>query len=47
MIFVEIMHPHDAPAAVNASSNKGAELDYEPRGPHRRDNVQLRPAASG
>jgi indolepyruvate decarboxylase len=48
MIFVEsIMHPHDAPAAVIASSNKGAELDYGPRGPHRRDNVQLRPAASG
>jgi indolepyruvate decarboxylase len=44
MIFVEsIMHPHDAPAAVITSSNKGAELDYGPRGPHRRDNVQLRP----
>ena len=48
MIFVEsIMHPHDAPAAVIGSSNKGAELDYGPRGPHRRDNVQLRPATSG
>ena len=48
MIFVEsILHPHDASAAVITSSNKGAELDYGPRGPHRRDNVQLRPAASG
>jgi indolepyruvate decarboxylase len=46
MIFVEsILHPHDAPAAVITSSNKGAELDYGPRGPHRRDNVQLRPAS--
>jgi indolepyruvate decarboxylase len=44
MIFVEsIMHPHDAPATVITSSNKGAEVDYGPRGPHRRDNVQLRP----
>jgi indolepyruvate decarboxylase len=48
MIFVEsIMDTCDAPAPVIASSNKGAELDYGPRGPHRRDNVQLRPAASG
>jgi indolepyruvate decarboxylase len=45
MIFVEsIMDPHDAPAAIASSSNKGAELDYGPRGPQRRDN-QLRPAA--
>ena len=44
MIFVEsIMHPHDAPAAVIISSNKGAELDYGPRGPQSRQNVQLRP----
>jgi indolepyruvate decarboxylase len=48
MIFVEsIMDSQDAPAAVISSSNKGAELDYGPRGPHRRDNVQLRPAVSG
>jgi len=45
MIFVEsIMDPHDAPAAVIISSNKGAELDYGPRGPQHRENVQLRPA---
>jgi indolepyruvate decarboxylase len=44
MIFVEsIMDPHDAPAAVTRSSNKGAELDYGPRGPQRREN-QLLPA---
>jgi indolepyruvate decarboxylase len=45
MIFIEsIMDPHDAPAAVIHSSNNGAELDYGPRGPQRRDNAQLRPA---
>jgi indolepyruvate decarboxylase len=44
MIFVEsIMDRFDAPAPVIRSSNKGAELDYGPRGPQRRDN-QLRPA---
>jgi indolepyruvate decarboxylase len=48
MIFVEsIMDPHDAPAAVITSSNKGAELDYGPRGPQHRDNAQLRPATHG
>ena len=46
MIFVEsIMDPHDALAPITNSSNKGAELDYGPRGPHRRENVQLRPVA--
>jgi len=45
MIFVEsIMDSHDAPAAVTTSSNKGAELDYGPRGPQHRENLQLRPA---
>jgi TPP-dependent 2-oxoacid decarboxylase len=45
MIFVEsIMDAHDAPAAVISSSNKGADLDYGPRGPQRRGNLQLRPA---
>ena len=45
MIFVEsIMDPHDAPAAVTCSSNKGADLNYGPRGPQHRDNLQLRPA---
>ena len=45
MIFVEsIMDPCDALAAVISSSNKGAELDYGPRGPQHRENLQLRPA---
>jgi hypothetical protein len=45
MIFVEsIMDRYDAPAAVTTSSNKGAELDYGPRGPQYRENAQLRPA---
>ena len=43
-IFVEsIMGPHDALAAVTHSSNTGADLDYGPRGPQHRDNLQLRP----
>jgi indolepyruvate decarboxylase len=45
MIFVEsIMDPCDALAPVTNSSNKGADLDYGPRGPQHRDNLQLRPA---
>ena len=45
MIFVEsIMDPHDAPVAVTTSSNKGADLNYGPRGPQHRENLQLRPA---
>ena len=48
MIFVEsIMDRHDALAPVIVSSNKGAELDYGPRGPQYRDNAQLRPRAPG
>lgn len=44
MIFIEsIMDPHDAPAAVITSSNNGADIDYGPRGPQHRDNIQLRP----
>ena len=44
LIFVEsIMDRYDALAPVMNSSNKGADLDYGPRGPQRRDN-QLRPA---
>jgi len=44
MIFVEsIMNRYDALAPVINSSNKGAELDYGPRGPQHRDN-QRRPA---
>jgi len=47
MVFVEsIMDPHDAPAAVTISSNKGAELDYGPRGPQHRESLQLRPVIS-
>jgi indolepyruvate decarboxylase len=43
MIFVEsIMDRNDALAPVMNSSNKGADLDYGPRGPQTRDN-QLRP----
>jgi hypothetical protein len=42
MIFVEsVMGPHDAPAAVIHSSNRGAELDYGHRGPQHRANAQL------
>jgi TPP-dependent 2-oxoacid decarboxylase len=45
MILVEsIMDAHDVLAPVINSSNKGADLDYGPRGPQRRDNLQLRPA---
>jgi indolepyruvate decarboxylase len=45
LIFVEsIMDPYDALAPVMNSSNKGADLNYGPRGPQRRDNLQLRPA---
>jgi len=45
MIFVEtIMDRFDAPAPVIRSSNKGAELDYGPRGPHHNEGSQLRPA---
>lgn len=44
-VFVEsLMDPYDALAAVTHSSNKGADLDYGPRGPQHRDNLQLRPA---
>jgi indolepyruvate decarboxylase len=43
MIFVEsIMDAHDALGPVINSSNKGAELDYGPRGPQHRENMQLR-----
>jgi indolepyruvate decarboxylase len=33
-------------APVTNSSNKGADLDYGPRGPQHRENLQLRPAAN-
>ena len=45
LIFVEsIMDSYDALPPVINSSNKGAELDYGPRGPQHRPNLQLRPA---
>jgi indolepyruvate decarboxylase len=45
MIFVEsIMDSHDALAPVINSSNKGADLDYGPRGPQRGGHLQLQPA---
>jgi indolepyruvate decarboxylase len=48
MIFVEsIMDPHDALAPVTNSSNMGADLNYGPRGPQHRENLQLRPATQG
>jgi indolepyruvate decarboxylase len=47
LVLVEsIMDPHDAPAAVIHSSNNGAELDYGPRGPQHRENIQLQPATA-
>ena len=48
MIFVEtVMDAHDALPPIINSSNKGAELDYGPRGPQHRENLQLRPATYG
>jgi indolepyruvate decarboxylase len=48
LIFVEsVMDPYDAPAAVIRSSNNGAELDYGPRGPQHRENIQLQPTTQG
>jgi indolepyruvate decarboxylase len=44
MIFVEsIMDRDDALPPVILSSNKGAELDYGPRGPQHHEGAQLRP----
>jgi indolepyruvate decarboxylase len=46
LIFIEsVMDPYDAPAAVTESSNRGAELDYGPRGPQHRPNAQLQPVS--
>jgi len=48
LIFVEsIMDRYDALAPVLNSSNKGADLDYGPRGPQQRESLQLRPATHG
>ncbi|MGW4093665.1 alpha-keto acid decarboxylase family protein [Nocardia sp. NPDC004750] len=44
LIFIEsIMDPLDSPAPVTASSNRGADLDYGPRGPQHHEGAQLRP----
>jgi len=44
LIFVEsAMDAYDALAPVTHSSNQGADLNYGPRGPQHRDNLQLRP----
>jgi indolepyruvate decarboxylase len=46
LVFIEsVMDPYDAPAAVIHSSNNGAELDYGPRGPQHRGNMQLQPVS--
>jgi len=48
LLFVEsVMDSHDALAPVTNSSNKGADLDYGPRGPQHRENLQLRPPTYG
>jgi indolepyruvate decarboxylase len=48
MVFVEsIMDSYDALASVTNSSNKGADLNYGPRGPQHRENLQLRPTTYG
>ncbi|HTW04532.1 MAG TPA: thiamine pyrophosphate-binding protein [Streptosporangiaceae bacterium] len=46
LVFIEsVMDPHDAPAPVIKSSNNGAEIDYGPRGPQHRENMQLEPVS--
>ena len=48
MAFIEpIMSSCGALAPATSSSNKGADLNYGPRGPQRRKNLQLRPATYG
>lgn len=42
-VVASVMDRYDAPAAVIHSSNNGAELDYGPRGPQHRENMQLQP----
>ncbi|HXW46929.1 MAG TPA: thiamine pyrophosphate-binding protein [Streptosporangiaceae bacterium] len=44
LIFIEsVMDPFDAPVPVMLGGNTGADLDYGPRGPQHRGNMQLRP----
>jgi indolepyruvate decarboxylase len=45
LIFIEsVMDSHDSPDPVILGGNTGADLDYGPRGPQHRGNMQLRPA---
>jgi indolepyruvate decarboxylase len=45
LIFIEsVMDPYDSPVPVMLGGNTGADLDYGPRGPQHRGNMQLRPA---
>jgi indolepyruvate decarboxylase len=47
MVFVEsILDSYDALAPITNSSNKGADLNYGPRGPQHRENLQLRPVGN-
>jgi indolepyruvate decarboxylase len=44
LIFIEsIMDPFDAPAGVISGGNADADVDYGPRGPQHRGNMQIRP----
>jgi indolepyruvate decarboxylase len=44
LIFIEsVMDPFDCPVPVMLGGNTGADLDYGPRGPQHRGNMQLRP----
>jgi indolepyruvate decarboxylase len=45
LILIEaVMDPHDCPDPVIMGGNSGSELDYGPRGPQHRGNMQLRPS---
>ena len=45
LIFIEsVMDPYDVPAGIMSGSNRGAILEYGPRGPQNRDDIQVRPA---
>ena len=46
LIFIEsVMDPFDAPAAAINAGNSLSDVDYGPRGPQHRDNMQIRPAS--
>ena len=38
------MDSYDVPAGIISGSNQGAVLEYGPRGPRNRDNMQVRTA---